>query len=133
MKITHDVIKDLLTVYLAGEATADTRALIEDWLRTDPELARQVSQARKADLPMVPAPAPTLEKRALDRTRRQLRWRAILLGTAIYVSTLPLSVTFSSAGFRGLLIEDWPERLVVVAVAAALWVVYWRVSRRVRV
>ncbi len=133
MKITQDVIKDLLTVYLAGEATADTQALIEDWLRTDPELARQVNQARNADLPAVPPLPPTIEKRALDRTRRQLRWRAILFGTAIFVSTLPLSVTFNSAGFRGLLIEDWLERAIVLAVAGALWVVYWRVSRRMRV
>ncbi len=133
MKITQDVIKDLLTVYLAGEATADTRALIEDWLRTDPELALQVSQARNAELPAVPSLPPTIEKRALDRTRRQLRWRAILLGLAIYVSTLPLSVTFNSGGFRGLLIEDPLERGIVIAVAGALWVIYWRVSRRMRV
>ena len=68
-----------------------------------------------------------------DRTRRQLRWRAILLGTAIYASTLPLTITFNSAGFRGFLIEDWLERVIVIAVAGALWVVYWRVSRRIRV
>ena len=133
MKITQDVIKDLLTVYLAGEATADTRALIEDWLRTDPELARQVNQARNADLPTVPPLPPTIEKRALDRTRRRLRRRAILLGTAIFVSMLPLSVTFNSEGFRGLLIEDWLGRVIVIAVAGALWVVYWLTSRQMRV
>lgn len=133
MKITQDVVKDLLTVYLAGEATADTRALIEDWLRTDPELARQVNQARNVDLPAVPPPPPAIEKRALDRTRRQMRWRAILLGTAIYVSTLPLGVTFNRGGFRGLLIEDPLERVIVIAVAGALWGIHWRVSRRMRV
>ena len=133
MKITQDVIKDLLTVYLAGEATADTRALIEDWLRTDPDLARQVNQARHADLPPVPPLPPTIEKRALDRTRRQLRWRAILLGTAIFVSLLPLSISFNSGGIRGWLIEEWLERAIVIAVAGALWVVYWRLTRRMRV
>ena len=133
MKVTRDVVKDLLTVYLAGEASADTRTLIDDWLRADPELARQVAQARQSDLPVVPALPPTIEKRALDRTRRQLRWRSILLGVAIYVSTLPASITFDRAGFRGLLIEDWSERLVVMALAIVLWVVYWRMSRRMRV
>jgi anti-sigma factor RsiW len=133
MTITRDIIKDLLTVYLAGEASPDTRALIEDRLRTDPELARLVEQARVSDLPVVPATPPSLEKRALDRTRRHLRRRSIVLGTAIYVSLLPLSVTFNSAGFHGLLIEDWPERLVVLAVAGLLWATYWRMSRRMRV
>jgi anti-sigma factor RsiW len=133
MKITRDVINDLLTVYLAGEASADTRTLIENSMRTDPELARRVEQARHSDLPGVSALPPTIEKQALDRTRRHLRWRSITFGVAIYVSTLPVTVVFNSSGFRGLLIEDWPERLVVIALAILLWVIYWRLSRRMRV
>ena len=41
MKVTRDVVKDLLPIYLADEASADTRSIVEEWLRTDPELARQ--------------------------------------------------------------------------------------------
>lgn len=130
MNITRDVVKDLATVYLAGEASADTRALVEEWLRTDPGLAALVDQARRLELPAVAAPAPTVEKQAFDRTRRRLRGRGIVLGAAIYFSTLPLTVTFGSDGFHGLLLEDWPARIPALAVAAALWVVYWRMSRR---
>jgi ferric-dicitrate binding protein FerR (iron transport regulator) len=133
MKITRDIIKDLLTVCEAGEATNDTRALVDEWLRTDPELARQVELARSADLPESPALPPTLEKQALDRTRRRLRRRLILLGTAVYVTTLPLSVTFNSSGYSGLLIDSWPERIAIFAIAAVLWGAYWRVSRGMRV
>ena len=134
MKVTRDVVKDLLTVYTAGEASSDTRALVEDWLRSDAELARQVKQADRVTLPDVPPLPPTLGKQALDRTRRHLRWRFFLFGLAIYVSTLPLSITFgSSGGYEGLLIDDWPERIVVIAIAIALWVIYWRVARRMRV
>ncbi len=133
MNVTRDVVKDLLAVYTAGEATSDTRALVEEWLRTDPELARQVEQAKSVRLPDVPALPPTVEKRAFDRTRRHLRWRTILLGLAAYVSTLPFSITFGSKGYEGLLIDEWPERIVVIGIAAALWVIYWRVSRRARV
>ena len=132
MKVTRDVVKDLLTIYLAGEASPDTRVLVEDWLRTDPELARQAEQARGLDLPAVPALPQTIEKRALDRTRRHLRWRSVLLGFTIYVTTLPLSITFNSAGFNGLLIDNWPERTAVSALAIVLWVVYWRMSRSMR-
>ena len=133
MKVTRDVVKDLLTVYSAGEATSDTRALVEEWLRSDPELARQAQQAESVTLPDVPPLPPTVEKQALDRTRRHLRWRTVLLGVAAYVSTLPFSITFGSRGYEGLLIKDWPQRLVVVSIAAALWAIYWRVSRRARV
>jgi anti-sigma factor RsiW len=130
MNITRDIVRDLLTLYLAGEASADTRALVEDWLKTDPELASHAERARRTELPGVDAPPPTLEKRALDRTRRHLRWRMILLGAAVYFSTLPLSVTFNSRGFNGLLLDDWLGRGIALAVAAALWLIFFRTSRR---
>jgi anti-sigma factor RsiW len=129
MNITRDVVKDLVTVYLAGEASADTRALVDDWLHSDPELAAQVQRARGLELPAVVPPAPTVEKQAFDRTRRRLRGRGIVLGAAIYFSTLPLTVTFGSDGFHGLLLEDWTARIPALVVAAVLWVVYWRMSR----
>jgi hypothetical protein len=56
-----------------------------------------------------------------------------VLGAAIYFSALPLSVTFNRDGFQGLFLEDWPARLPVMAVAAVLWIVYWRMSRRLKV
>jgi len=132
MNVTRDIVKDLLTVYLAGEASADTRALVEEWLRDDPELARQVESARSGDLPPVAMPAPSVEMRALDRTRRHFRLRAVVLGAAVYFTTLPLSVTFGSSGFRGLLIDDWLGRGLALIVAAILWWTYIRLSRRVR-
>jgi ferric-dicitrate binding protein FerR (iron transport regulator) len=133
MQVTRDVVVDLLTVCAAGEASRDTRALVEEWLRSDPELARRVEEAGRLELPEVKALPPTVEKQALDRTRRRLRWRSVLLGLAVYVSTLPLSVTFGSRGYEGLLIDDWPERIVVITLAIALWAVYWHLSRRMRV
>ena len=58
MKITRDVVKDLLAVYSAGEASGDTRALVEEWLRSDPELARQVARADSVSCLSVPAAGP---------------------------------------------------------------------------
>ena len=40
MKITRDVIYDLLPGYFAGEVSGDTRTLIDEFLATDPEFAR---------------------------------------------------------------------------------------------
>jgi hypothetical protein len=130
MKITREVVKDLMAVYMAGDASADTRALVEDWLRTDPELASQLDRARRLDLPKVAAPPPTAEKRSLDRTRRYLIGRTVVLGMAVYFSSLPLTVTFGSNGFHGFLLHDWSARFPVIIVAAALWIAYWRMSRR---
>jgi hypothetical protein len=39
MKITRNVILDLLPLYLADEVSTDTRLLVDNYLETDPELA----------------------------------------------------------------------------------------------
>jgi anti-sigma factor RsiW len=130
MNVTDAVVNDLLALYLAGEAHPDTRVLVEEWLRTHPEMARQVEQARIASLPEITVPPPTAEKRTLDRVRRRWRARSIVLGAAIYFSTLPLTVTFNSSGFHGLLIDNWPQRIVLLIIGAALWVLYFAMPRR---
>jgi anti-sigma factor RsiW len=44
MKVTREVIYDLLPAYFAGDASDDTRALIEAYFATDPEFARMASR-----------------------------------------------------------------------------------------
>lgn len=132
MTITRDIVQDLLAVYLAGDASPDTRSLVEDWLNKDRDLARQVEAARR-ELPSVALPERSVEMRALTGTKRRLRRKGILLGMAIWVTALPLTVRFNSEGFQGLMITDWPERAIVLSMAAVLWALYARVSRGLRV
>jgi len=47
MRITRDVVYDLLPGYFAGEVSADTRALIDEFLATDPEFARMTTRFRR--------------------------------------------------------------------------------------
>ena len=47
MKITREVIYDLLPGYFAEEVSADTRALIDEFLATDPEFARMTTRFRR--------------------------------------------------------------------------------------
>ena len=51
MKITRNVIIDLLPLYMADEVSADTRALVDSYLVTDPELAKIAEQSH-TDLPL---------------------------------------------------------------------------------
>jgi hypothetical protein len=44
MKITRDVIYDLLPAYFANEVSADTRALIEEFFASDPEFGRMAAR-----------------------------------------------------------------------------------------
>ena len=44
MKVTREVIYDLLPSYFAGDASDETRALVEAYFETDPEFARMASR-----------------------------------------------------------------------------------------
>ena len=81
MNVTTDVIHDLLPLYLAGEASADSSALIEEYLRVHPDEAERLRglAARSAALLAAPAPAPApdLERESFERTRRYNRWRTL--------------------------------------------------------
>lgn len=136
LNVTRDVVKDLLTVYLAGEASADTRALIDDYLRTDPVLAREVDAARaeQLGLPAVPAQPPTAEKQALDATRQLLKSRTSTLAMAILFTLLPLSFVFEGSRITFLLIRDAPVvGLAWWGTAAALWIWHAWIRSRLRI
>ena len=117
MEITRDVVRDLLTVYLAGEASADTRRLVEDYLATDPVLAADVvrAQGRPLDLPVTPAPPPSAEKHALDATRQLLKNRTSTLAIACLFTLLPFSFVFEGSRVTFVVLRDAP------VIALAWW------------
>jgi hypothetical protein len=47
-KIPQHVILNLLPLYLADEVSEETRNLIEEYLKTDPQLATLAEQAKHA-------------------------------------------------------------------------------------
>lgn len=50
MEISRNVILDLLPLYIADEASPETRALVEAYLDTDPELAKIADKLSGAEL-----------------------------------------------------------------------------------
>jgi anti-sigma factor RsiW len=48
MNVTREVIYDLLPGYFAGEASADTRALVDEFFATDPEFGRMAARFHSA-------------------------------------------------------------------------------------
>lgn len=106
MNITRNVVLDLLPVYLAKEASADTRALVEEYLARDPELAQRARQHATKGFGAAPATMlpPDLELRTLQRTHGQI-WLQILLFAAMVVSLgamMALKFTFSAGGLQEL-------------------------------
>ena len=74
MNVTREVIHDLWPVYAAGEASADTRALVEEFLRRDPKFAGLLQGCGEEGLlrHVIPTLPPNCEAQALRRTKRLL-------------------------------------------------------------
>lgn len=124
MKVTRNVVNDLLPLYDAGEASEDSRALVEEFLRDNPEVHREISDRSAladslATLP-IPSPGPTLERITLERTRRYIRTRNILVGLAIALWIVPFTFTFGPDGVRWILWRDNPILAVLCVVASTL-------------
>jgi hypothetical protein len=74
------VIVDLWPAYESGAASADTRALVDEFLSGDPELGRQLREGEKAMsellFPESVVLSPDVEKSAFDRMRELSRLRS---------------------------------------------------------
>jgi len=134
MKITRSVILDLLPLYDAGEACEDTKVLVEEYLRSDPEFAAQVAGQSAARLPLaVAAPSQDLEVKTMQRTKRMIRMRSWVMGLAIMFTALPFSVVWTDQ-VKWLMLRDAPEFSVASGtVGLILWAWYYVIGRQLRV
>ena len=135
MTLTRDIVRDLLPLYAEGEASADTRAAVEAWLRQDPELAALAAALRAGEAPLPARPRPAEDARlALSRTKRLLKRRTWLLASALFFTGLPLSFAAGKDGLTFFLLRDAPGAASLsLAVAIALWVAFAAASRRLKV
>jgi anti-sigma factor RsiW len=136
MNVTRDIVKDLLPLYVAGEGSPETRAAVESFLESDPELARIADALRADELAAAHAAAtpPGENRAALVRTKALLRRRSWLLSFAIFFTGLPLSFAADQNGVRFFFLRDAPALASAsLAAGAALWIVYFVTSRRLRV
>jgi hypothetical protein len=123
MNITREIISDLWPVYASGDASADTRALIDEFLERDPEFAR-ILRARDDEsllghhVPKLPMDS---EAKALRKTKRLLHgWDWLLF----------LAMLFSGFAF-GRIVSDtsWdvsPRNfMITAAIALAFWIAFF--------
>jgi hypothetical protein len=130
MNVTREVIDDLWPAYAAGEASADTRTLVEAFLQQDPEFARLLrgrgeESLLRQDALRLP---PDSEAKALRRTKRLLRgWDWLLF----------MAMIFSGFAF-GRIVADtsWdvsPVNFIVMAsIAGVFWISFFTRLLRVR-
>ena len=120
MKVTRGVLLDLLPLYLAGEASEETRALVEQEMANDPELGRIATLMKRTRLPEAPRrAAPDPEMRAFTRTKQLMFQQNLFLMLAIAFTVL-------FAVSMGFLIDSYPGAgAVSFLLSVVFWVVYW--------
>jgi anti-sigma factor RsiW len=98
MEVTKNVILDLLPLYSANELSADTRALVEKYLETDPELAKVAKRLAEDKPDKIPV---ALSRDAeMEAYKRARRWRilyTLILAGVISVLVISVLVFFLSS------------------------------------
>ncbi|MGB2964848.1 MAG: hypothetical protein WBB69_12770 [Anaerolineales bacterium] len=101
MEIPRNVILDLLPIYLANEVSPETRDLVEKYLETDQELARQARKQKKSlEFPQdIPLPLTEEDQiKAYKKSRLQLALIVVSLAVLLVVILgITLMVFFVSA------------------------------------
>ncbi len=121
--LDEEIVLDLLPVYLAGDASPATRALVEERMKKDPRLAELVHAAEKVRLPAVTPRPVDVEMKAFLLARRRLLFHHLLLGLAVLFTLLfALSMAF--------FIDTYPQAGAVgFTLGVVFWVVYWLTGR----
>ena len=123
MNVTCDVVIDLWPVYAAGEASADSRVLVEEFLKGDPEFAQVLKGSGTDGLTaaVVPPLSPSVEAKALGRTKRVLHRFDWLLLMAIMFSCFAFGRIISDTSF-----DVSPRNFIITAaIAACFWIAFF--------
>jgi hypothetical protein len=135
MNVTREVVTDLLPIYFSGEASGDTKVLVEDYFRQDPDFER-IARSAATPLETLRAAAPIAagaekEKRDLESVLWGLRRRKWLFGASLVWTLLPLSDFTHGHIVSLLMVRDAPWHVAFDwSLAAVLWFLYFAPLRR---
>ncbi|MCU0245568.1 MAG: hypothetical protein MUC42_03280 [Bryobacter sp.] len=114
-------MRDLMPLYLAGEASEDTRRLVEEYLRIHPE---EPADASALTLPEIEPPH-GLDMACLEKARRLFSLRSLALAAAFLVSYAVFTFRFDGQGLSFIFYRDLPAATwVLLAVAACIWIAF---------
>ena len=135
MKVTRDVIRDLLPLHLAGEASADTRTLVEEFLKDDPEfeqiVAHEPGRLVAAEIP--PVLTQENEMKTIDATKRMVKLQSLVLAGAMLFSAIPFAFGFTdSRGVRWLWSDSPAGAALSGLIGLLCWAIYLGMRRALR-
>jgi len=98
-EVTKSVVMDLLPLYVAGEVSQDSSALVKRYIDANPEMAEIINQMTKAES-LNQIPAPFSKEIAMETFQEAKKWNVIrTLGLALiiglcWLSSLVLTLAF---------------------------------------
>ena len=98
-ELTKEVVLDLLPLYLAGEVSPETSALIQKHLESDPEMAETAKEMAKADS-LNKVPIPFRKETAMESYQEAKKWMTIrtlglvAIGAVIFLCTFFLVIVY---------------------------------------
>lgn len=139
MTITEDVVSDLLPLYFDGEASPDSRVLVEAWFASHPDFAKSAKRGSGALDALATMSARPLDeagaREALRRVHRIILWREISLGLAMALTVCPILVVGFALLFPAQMPPELHDKLslcvgLFLLAAAPAWVSYFIARRR---
>lgn len=129
MRVTREVMKDLLPLYFSGEASGDTRTLVEEYFRDNPEFER-IARGSARSLEMLQtavaiAPEAKKEKRDLQSVHKAAWRHKLHFGLAFFFTLVPLAFVYSKGHLAWMMVRNQPWDAAIYWLAAALfWMLY---------
>ncbi len=132
MNISKDIINDLLPLYFLEDCSADTKQLVEEYLKSNPDFEKHVKTLNENPIPknILQPLQKSDELKSLLKTRRLLKARGIFIGFAIFFSLVPFSFV-SSEEYSFFMLVDAPLTALLFAICSIpLWIGYFMVKRK---
>jgi hypothetical protein len=120
--ITREIIADLYPLYLSGDASPDTRQLVEAFLKEDPELVSRLGESggNRLGAYVTPGLSPDHELKTLTRVKRRLLGPIWMMQLAIIFSCFAFGRIVADTSF-----DVSPRNFIVTAtIAVCFWVAF---------
>jgi len=135
MNVTREVVTDLLPIYFSGDASKDTKALVENFFVANPDFERVARSAARPLETLRAAPpiaaGPEKERRDLESVRCGLERRKWLFGLSLFLTLSPFWFYFTHGHLASLIVGDnlW-KAAFDWSMAALFWFLYFAQLRR---
>ena len=124
MNVTRDVIIDLLPLYLAEEASEDTRQLVETYLAADPDLKKLTDQTRKPetieDIPYILNKEH--EMKSLEKIKRYMKQRNTFMSMSFLFTGLLIAFRFEGSSISWFWSETPAAAFPIFVLALSGWI-----------